>query len=111
MSALKLQLRLILPELSKEANANQDKEIKRHLYLVKAVCSSTKSVKQVCEKRGVSTDQFYLWGNRLLKAKTLLSLLPWSRKPKRSPKQTKKRIERKILALRKAESATSERKS
>ena len=103
MSALKLQLKLILPKLSKEANANQNREIKRHLYLLKAVCASTKSVKQVCESRGVSTDQFYVWGNRLLKAKTLLSLLPWSRKPKRSPRQTKKRIERKILALRKAE--------
>ena len=84
MSALKLQLKLILPKLSKEANANQNREIKRHLYLLKAVCASTKSVKQVCESRGVSTDQFYVWGNRLLKAKTLLSLLPWSRKPKRS---------------------------
>ena len=71
MSALKVQLRLILPELSKEANANQDKEIRRHLYLIKAVCSSTKSVKQVCEKRGISTDQFYLWGKRLLKKQNL----------------------------------------
>lgn len=60
MSALRNQLRLILPSLSKEANANQDKEIKRHLYLIKAVCASEKSVKQVCEGRGVSTDQFYL---------------------------------------------------
>ena len=71
MSALKAKLRLILPGLSADANANQDKEIRRHLYLVKAVCASTKSVNQVCESRGVSTDQFYLWGNRLLKAKTL----------------------------------------
>ena len=103
MSALKNQLRLILPRLSKEANTNQDKEIKRHLYLIKAVCASEKSVKQVCEKRGVSTDQFYLWGKRLKKLKTLTSLRSKSRKPKHSPKQTKKRIERKILALRKAE--------
>ncbi len=103
MSALKFQLRAILPKLSKEANANQDKEVKRHLYLIKAVCASTKSVKQVCEKRGVSTDQFYLWGKRLKKFKTLESLCSKSRRPKRSPRQTKKRIERKILALRAAE--------
>ena len=86
MSALKDQLRLILPGLAKEANANQDKEIKRHLYLIKAVCSSPKPVKQVCEKRGVSTDQFYLWGKRLRRSKSLLSLRSKSRKPKKSPK-------------------------
>ena len=103
MSVLKAQLRLILPGLSKEANANQDKDVKRHLYLIKAVCASEKSVVLVCEKRGVSTDQFYLWGERLLRAKNLLCLRSKSRKPKRSPKQTKKRIERKISALRKAE--------
>jgi hypothetical protein len=103
MSALKLQLRLILPQLSKEANANQDKEIRRHLYLIKAVCSSPKSVKRVCESRGVSTDQFYLWGGRLLRSKKLKSLRSKSRKPKRSPKQTAKRIERKILQLRRDE--------
>ena len=103
MSALKNQLKLILPKLSKEANANQDKEIKRHLYLIKAVCSSTKSVKQVCEKRGVSTDQFYLWAKRLKKFKSIACLGSLSRKPKYSPRQTKKRVERKILLLRKVE--------
>jgi hypothetical protein len=103
MSVLKNQLRLILPGLSREANANQNKEIKRHLYLIKAVCASSKSVAQVCEKRGVSPDQFYHWGGLLQRFKNLECLLPKSRKPKRSPKQTKKRIERKILFLRKAE--------
>lgn len=103
MSALKVQLRLILPELFKEANANQDSEIKRHLYLIKAVCNSTKSVKQVCEGRGVSTDQFYHWGKLLQKSKNLSCLRSKSRKPKYSPNQTSKRIERKILALRQAE--------
>lgn len=103
MSALKYQLRIILPQLSKEANANQDKEIKRHLYLIKAVCSSSKSVKRICESRGVSPDQFYLWGMRLLKFKTLESLRSKSRRPKRSPNQTAKRVERRILGLRRAE--------
>jgi transposase InsO family protein len=103
MSALKVQLRLILPELSKEANANQDKEIKRHLYLIRAVCSSTKSVRQVCEGRGVSTDQFYHWGKLLKKFKSLGCLRSKSRKPNYSPNQTSKHVERRILGLRKAE--------
>ena len=103
MSALKIQLRLILPELSKESNANQQPEIKRHLYLIKAVCNSTKSVKQVCENRGVSTDQFYHWGKLLKRFKNLECLKSKSKKPKRSPNQTSKRIERKILVLRKLE--------
>jgi len=103
MSALKDQLRLLLPKLSAEANANQTKEIKRHLYLIRSVCESKKSVKQVCGKLGVSTDQFYLWGKRLKKFKTISCLAGKSRKPKYSPRQTKVRIERKILALRKAE--------
>ena len=103
MSALKIQLRLILPELSKESNANQHPEIKRHLYLIKAVCNSTKSVKQVCEGRGVSRDQFYHWGKRLKRFKNLECLKSKSKRPKRSPNQTSKRIERKILVLRKAE--------
>jgi hypothetical protein len=67
MSELRKQLRLILPTLSAEANANTNKEIRRHLYLIKAVVESRKSVVQVCEKRGVSTDQFYLWALRLVK--------------------------------------------
>jgi transposase InsO family protein len=103
MSELRKQLRVILPGLAKEANANTNKEIRRHLYLIKAVVESPKSVVQVCEKRGVSTDQFYLWAKRLLKAKNLTCLSSNSKKPKRSPRQTKKRIERKILALRKME--------
>lgn len=103
MSALKTQLRLILPTLSKVANANQDKDVKRHLYLIKAVCASERSIAQVCEKRGVSSDQFYVWGKRLLKFKNLDCLSPKSRKPNKSPHQTKRRVERKILALRRAE--------
>ncbi len=69
MSALKYQLRLILPQLSKEANANQDKEVRRHLYLIKAVCSSNKSVKRVCESR-----MFFESGLGLLPAHTLTAL-------------------------------------
>jgi transposase InsO family protein len=100
MSELRKQLRLILPTLSREANANTNKEIRRHLYLIKAVVDSPKSVVQTCEKRGVSTDQFYVWARRLVKAKNLTCLSSKSKKPRRSPAQTSKRVERKILALR-----------
>ncbi len=103
MSALKSKLRAILPELSKESNANQDKEIKRHLYLIKAVCGSTKSIKLACEKRGVSTDQFYHWGKLLQKFKNLECLRSKSRRPKHCPRQTSRHVERKILILRRAE--------
>jgi len=103
MSELIKQLRLILPGLSAEANANTNKEIRRHLYLIKAVVESPKSVVQTCERRGVSTDQFYLWAGRLVKAKSLICLSSKSKKPRRSPRQTKKRVERKIRSLRTAE--------
>ena len=103
MSELKKQLRLILPSLAAEANANTNKEIRRHLYLIKAVVQSPKSVVQVCEARGVSSDQFYLWAKRLVKAKNLVCLASKSKAPLLSPRQTKKRIERKISSLRKAE--------
>jgi len=103
MSELKKQLRLILPSLAAEANANTNKEIRRHLYLIKAVIASPKSVVQVCETRGVSSDQFYLWAKRLVKAKNLICLASKSKAPLRSPRQTKKRVERKIRSLRTAE--------
>jgi len=101
VSALKLQLRKILPELSSQANKISDPEIKKRLYLIKAVTESPKDVKRVCELRGVSPDYFYKWARRLLKRQDLLSLKPKSRKPDRSPNQTPKRVEKRIRILRK----------
>ena len=103
MPTLKLQLKKILPDLSKQANTISDPEIKKRLYLIRAVVNSPKSVSQVCQSRGVSPDLFNKWGKILLKAKDLLSLKSGSRKPKNCPHQTPKRIEKRIKNLRLAE--------
>lgn len=103
MPSLKLQLREILPELSKQANKIKDPVIKKRLYLIKRVCESPKSVSQVCRFGGVSSDYFNKWGSILLRAKDLLSLKSVSRKPKSCPHQTPKRIEKRIRNLRLAE--------
>ena len=105
MSKLKAQLKVILPTLSREANRNQDREVKFRLYALKAIVSSEKDVKKACEAKGVSTDFFYEWGGRLLRVRKLSSLKSRSRKPKKSPNQTPKRVEKRIRNLRVAEPA------
>jgi transposase InsO family protein len=103
MSKLKDQLKVILPKLSKEANHNQDADLKKRFYLLKSIVESKKDVKKACALKGVSTDFFYEWGGRLKKSKRLMSLKSLSRRPKRSPRQTPKRIEKRIRKLRQAE--------
>lgn len=105
MPTLKLQLRKILPDLSKQANTISDPEIKKRFYLIKAVANSPKPVGKVCEQSGVSADFFYKWGKILAKTRDLLSLKSQSRKPKYCPHQTTKRIEKRIRALRLADPA------
>jgi transposase InsO family protein len=103
MSKLKIQLKVILPGLSEQANHNRNPEVKFRLYALKSIVESKKDVKKACEAKGVSTDFFYEWGGRLLRTRKLSSLASRSRKPKRSPTQTKKSTERKIGILRAAE--------
>ena len=103
MSKLKDQLKLILPKLSDEANRNQDKEVKFRLYALRAIVFSKRDIKHACESKGVSTDFFYEWGNRLLRGKMLSSLKSKSRKPKRNPNQTPRRVEKRIRKMRGAE--------
>ena len=105
MSKLKAQLKVILPKLSEEANHHRDPDVKFRLYALKAIVGSTKNVKKACEARGVSTDFFNEWGGRLLRVRKLSSLKSRSRKPKTSPGQTRKRVEKKIRRLRVAEPA------
>lgn len=100
MSALKLQVKELIASLSAEANTNKDPEVKRRFYLIKAVVESSKDVKKTCEMRGVSTDYFYKWVERLLNAGTLLGLVSGSRSAKTFWNQTSKRIEKKIIKLR-----------
>ncbi len=103
MSDLRYQLRKLLPILSDEARTLKDREAKQRLYLIKAVVASSKPVSVVCEKRGQSTQHYYSWARRLLKAKSLSALLSRSKRPKRSPGKTSERVEKKIHSLRIAE--------
>jgi transposase InsO family protein len=103
MSALRKQLVKIIRELSEEANKNHDREVKERYYFLCSVVRSKQSVTRACAKAGKSTDSFNLWGERLRKQKKLSALKGKSRAPKRSPTRVTKRVERKIIALRKAE--------
>ena len=102
MPSLKYQLRELLASLSAESNQLKDPVAKQRLYLIKAVAESKKDIKKTCEARGVSTDLFYKWSARLLLDRTLESLRSFSRAPKRKWNQTPKRIEKRVVALRKA---------
>ena len=66
MSKIKYRLEKLLPSLVTEARRTKDPEIKARFYLIKAVVSSKKSVKKVCESRGESRENFYFWARRLL---------------------------------------------
>ena len=99
MSSRKYQLAKLLPSLSATAQKTKDREVKARFYLIKAVVESKKDVKKVCESRGYSTDFFYKWSAKLLKFKTLESLASESRAPKKSPKKTVKRIEKKVMRI------------
>ena len=103
MSAMKYQLKVLISSLGSEANKNKDPEVKRRFYLIKAVVESKKDVKKTCEGRGVSTDQFYMWAERLLEAKTLLSLASLSRSAKTFWNKTPRRVEKRIIKARKLE--------
>lgn len=103
MSALRKQLVKIIRDLSKEANKNHDREVKERYYFLRAVVRSKQSVTRACAKAGKSTDSFNFWGSRLRKQKKLTALKAKSRAPKFSPTRVTKKVERKIIALRKAE--------
>ena len=103
MSALKYQLKELVSSLSAEANKNKDPDVKRRFYLIKAVSESPKDVKKTCEARGVSTDYFYKWAHRFLKAKTVVSLKSLSKAPKQFWNITQKRVVKRIAKIRKTE--------
>ncbi len=105
MSPLKKQLRLLLPKLAKEANQLRDPEARSRWMRIKLIANSPKSVRKACGFYGMSEDSFSKWGRRLWKFKSLKGLSSKSRKPWRSPNQTKKRIEKKILKLRRVDAS------
>ena len=103
MSALKYRLRELLPSLSSQAKSNSDVEIKTRFKLLKTVAESPKSVQRKCREEGKSQQLFYKWAKLLLKTKNILSLKSRSRRPKRSPNLTPKRIVKRVRKLRELE--------
>ena len=103
MSKLKSKLREILPLIAREANSCREREIKERYYLIKAIAYSKKSVVRACADAGKSTDWFGKWARRLINVRSLSSLSSRSRAPKRFANRTPRRVEKRILALRKAE--------
>jgi transposase len=103
MSDLKYQLRRLLPTLTDESKRLNDPQARERLYLIKAVAKSPKPIEVICQSKGRSTKYFYSWAKKLLKTKSVLALVSLSRKPKRSPNQTQRRIEKRIKRLREAE--------
>lgn len=103
MSAPKYKLKELLPSLVLQARSITDSEVKARFKFLKVVAESSKSVRNKCREQGKSHQLFYKWARVLLRTKNLLSLKGRSRRPKRSPNKTSKRIERKIRILRKLE--------
>ena len=66
MSELKYDLRNIKSSLSAEIRTVKCRKVRKRWYHLKAISFSEKSVKRACEERGMSRDQFYFWGKRLL---------------------------------------------
>ena len=103
VSSLKYQLSLVLPTLSSAARSSSSQEIKRRYYKLKAVSESRRDLAKACRLHGVSRKWYYSWGRKLVKTKLLQSLRSKSRRPKKSPTLTGKRVVRKIRELRKLE--------
>ena len=103
MSQLKNQLRLMIPRLAKEANQLKDKEARSRWMKIRVIALSPKSIARACADLGCSEDYFNKWGQRLLRFRRLAGLFSKSRRPYRSPKRTKPRLEKKVLKVRRVE--------
>lgn len=103
MSSLKYQLRKVLASISLEAQQNKDPEVKERLYKLKRICNSPKTTSSVCRSEGVSREWFYKWGKRLMKVKSITALVSKSKRPKKSPRKTRPRIEKKVCKIRRVQ--------
>jgi hypothetical protein len=103
MSSLKYQLRAVFASLSTAAQGVTDGPTKERYYKLKRICLSPKDIARVCRSEGVSRGWFYKWGKRLRRSKNIISLQGESRRPKHSPRKTRKRIERKVCKIRRAQ--------
>jgi len=102
-SKIKYQVREIISSLSSEAQKVRDSETKQRFYKLRRIAESPKSISSGCRAEGKSRGWFNKWAKRLIRAKTIQSLFSKSRKPHYSPRKTRKRIERKICKLRRAQ--------
>ena len=100
---LKETLRLMIPKLSRQANQLTNKEARSRWMHLKAIAMSPKSITTVCSSLGVSADYFEKWAHRLIKRRNVLGLFTKSRKPHRSPRKTKPRVEKQVLKIRRVE--------
>ena len=103
MSSLKYKLRKLLPSLKLDAALIKDREVLERWRPIKFIIESPQNIIHACAHRKVSTDFFYKWGNQLLVEGSLSALKSGSKTPILQPNKTSKRIERKILLLRRAE--------
>lgn len=101
MSQLKDQLRKLLPKISQEANQLTDRVARSRWMLVRRIVESEKTVSQACRFYGCSEDFFRKWGRRIWRAKSVNGVVGKSRRPWRSPNRTPRRVERKVVSLRK----------
>lgn len=103
MSQLRKQLRLIMPKLSSEANKLRDVEARSRWMKLRKITESTKSLSKACMFYGWSEDSYQKWGERLRKQPRVRSLFAKSRKPYRSPNQTKPRKAKKVAQVRRSD--------
>ncbi len=101
--SIRYQLLELLPSLSSKAQAITDRDAKSKFKILKIIVRSEKSIEFKCAEFGKSHQWFYKWANVLLKRKDILALKDRSRKPKKSPNQTPKRIVKRIKRLRELE--------
>ena len=100
---LKVHIRLMIPRLAKEANQLKDSEARSRWMKLRKIALSPKTIEMCCSNEGVSVDFFNKWGQRLVKGKSLKSLLSRSKKPYRSPNKVKPRVEKLVLKIRRVE--------
>lgn len=100
MSQLKINLNEILVKLSPELKKLKDLKARTKFYHLELICTSRLSVSRACIEIGVSEDYFRKWAKRLLKIAKLSSLVEQSRKPKKSPKKTRKNVIKMIRTVR-----------
>ena len=103
MSQLKTLLSKLIPRFNQEANKIREEEARSRWMKIRKITESTKSIASACRFYGLSEESYYKWGKRLLKRPVNETLLSRSRKPYRSPKKAKPRIEKKVLKVRRVE--------